>query len=275
MAARQLKVYTARLELHGVLLFATEQRPSLAEEGGAVISTGQFIHNYPLIYGLLGKSVEAYAVIPSLHFMAYEEMAESKFRPKLAKGPLRYTSIEEQLESIVAGRQGGCDGVYVFPAYPLKVVARKFFMSAKGSGYAEFRGRLKTVYPRLVHYIALVPPSEFLTVVLTCGIELPRTLYVRIGMKRMGLLKAFLDEAELIGRVKEPRWTTIPVNLHDTKLFGYDVLDFIKILETRSRPPEKPEASIIGYAMCKDLFTIKGRWGEHRIPLPLKLVPAL
>lgn len=282
-----IKIYIARLELHGVLLFASEQRPSLSEEGGAVISASQFIHNYPLIYGLLHRSAEAYAVIPSLHFMTYDELSSSKFRSALAREPLRYTSVEEQLRALVEGcrRDGGC--VYSFPAYPLRVTMRKFFMAAKGSGYADFRGRLKTVYPRLVHYVAIVPPSEFSTVVLTYGIELPKTMYVRIGMKRMGLFKVTLSEAEVTSRVSELGWTTIPVNLYDLKLFGYDVVDFLKVLETRSKPPKKPDASVIGYAMCRNLFTIRPRRevgaaprtggsearGEiHRIPLPLKLV---
>ncbi|MDT7889996.1 MAG: hypothetical protein RQ885_13620 [Desulfurococcales archaeon] len=51
-----VKVYVANMHLHGVLLFATEQRPSLAEEGGAIIATGHYIHNYPLIYGVAGVS---------------------------------------------------------------------------------------------------------------------------------------------------------------------------------------------------------------------------
>lgn len=274
-----LSVYIAKLELQGVLLFATEQRPSLAEEGGAVISTGQFIHNYPLIYGFLGKSVEAYAVIPSLHFMTYEEISRSRFRPTLARKPLQYTSVEEQVESFASGRRRDGGSLYVFPAYPLRVAVRKLFMAAKGSGYAEIRGRLKTVYPRLVHYVALVPPSTFSTVVLAYGVELPRTLYVRVGMKRMGLFRVTLSEAEVEGRIREPRWTTLPVNLHDLRLFGYSAIDFLKVLETRSKSPKKPDASVVGYAMCENLFKIRGnkreKEEEHRIPLPLKLVAEL
>ena len=33
-----LRIYIGDMELQGVLIFATEQRPSLAEEGGAVIT---------------------------------------------------------------------------------------------------------------------------------------------------------------------------------------------------------------------------------------------
>lgn len=256
----------ADMELQGVLIFATEQRPSLAEEGGAIISTGHYIHNYPLIYGLTGRSAEAYTVISSLHFLSYQDLKKSPFKPKLAKKPLHYGFVEEQLRNLLEGRKS----IYAFPAFPQKITPRKFFMQAKGSGYAEFRGALKTVYPRLEHYVALVPPSTFKTVILANDIELPRVLYLRIGMKRMGLFKVFLREAEITGLVKGLVWTDVPVNLHDVGLFGYNPLDTIKVLETRSKPVGRPLASMIGYIKCKDLFLIKSGGEEYRIPLPLK-----
>ena len=263
-----LKTYIADMELHGILLFATEQRPSLAEEGGAIITTGHYIHNYSLIYGLMGKSTEAYAVIPSLHFLSYQHLEKTPFKPKIAKEPLHYGSIETQLKNLLNGKES----IYVFPAFPRKVTPKKFFMQAQGSGYAEFRGALKTVYPRLVHYVALVPPSEFKTIILTNDIELPRIVYIRIGMKRMGLFKIYLREAEIREKIEDLRWTNIPVNLYDVSLFGYNPIDVMKVMETRSKAPNKLLASTIGYIRTRNLFLIKNGKDEYYIPLPLKLI---
>mgnify|MGYP001626199304 CR=1 FL=1 len=267
-----LKIYIADLELQGVLLFATEQRPSLAEEGGAVISTGHYIHNYPLIYGFANRNVESYSVIPSLHFLSYEDLKKSQFAPKIARSPLCYSFVEEQLKNLL----GDKESIYVFPACPEKIVVKKFFMQAKGSGYAESRGALKIVYPRLEHYVALVPPSRFKTVVLTNGVELPHMVFVRIGMKRMGLFKVYLREARIERQIEELAWTNIPVNLFDIEQFGYSVEDFIKVLETRSKTPNKILASLVGYVKARKLFMVSG--GDHlkeitiRVPLPLKLM---
>ncbi|MCS7139559.1 MAG: hypothetical protein N3F04_07355 [Candidatus Nezhaarchaeota archaeon] len=265
--ANVLRVYLADMELQGVLLFATEQRPSLAEEGGALISTSSFIHNYPLIYGLAGRCVEAYTVIPSLHFLSYQELGGGSFSPKLAREPLHYGFVEEQLKNLLEGRE--C--MYAFPASPRRVVPKKFFMQAKGSGYAEFRGALKTNYPRLEHYVALVPPSSFKTLVVTIDVKLPKVMYMRIGMKRMGLFKVRLSEAEVLDVKKETSWSTMPVNIYDVGLFGYAPVEVLKVMETRSKPQDKVLASIIGYIRSKNLFLVSGD-EEHRVPLPPKLL---
>jgi len=263
-----MKVYVAELELHGVLLFTTEQRPSLASEGGAMMTTGHYIHNYPLIYGFANRAIESYAVIPSLHFLSYRDLEKSKFKPKLAKEPLHYGFVEEQIKKLLEGREA----IYAYPAFPVKITPKKFFMQAKGYGYVEFRGALKTVYPRLEHYIALVPPTKFKTIIVTSNIVLPRTLYIRIGMKRMGLFKVYLREAEIHEQTTKYPWTSIPVNLHDTELFGYEIMDAMKVLETRSKPLKKPLASIIGYVRTTKLYLVKAGKEEYRIPLPARLV---
>ena len=247
-----ITIYVADLELHGVLIFSTEQRPSLTEEGGAVISTGHFIHNYPLIYGFANKNVEAYTIISSLHH----------------RQGLHYGSVEEQLKRLLEGDES----IYVYPAFPLKVTTRKFFMTAKGTGYAEFRGALKTVFPRLEHYVTIVPPSRFRTIILAQGIELPKQVYIRIGMKRMGLFKVILSEAEIIKQINITTWSNIPVNLYDIGLFGYVVDDLLKVLETRSKPTSRPTSSVIGYIKTSKLFIIRHKTEEYKIPLPLRLI---
>jgi len=262
-------VYIADLELHGVLIFASEQRPSLSEEGGPIISTSFFIHNYPLIYGFNGRDAEAYAVIPSLHFLSYDELKKSKFVSRLARSPLKYGFVEEQLKNLLEGREA----VYAYPAYPVRVFTKKLFMQAKGSGYAEFRGALKTVYPRLEHYLAVIPPSRFRTIMVSTKRELPEIMYVRIGMKRMGLFKAYMKPADDVVCSKgSVDWSTVPVNLYDTELFGYTILDSIRVLETRSKPPEKPLASIIGYVKTRNICTVKCGREEYKVPLPQKLL---
>ena len=260
-----LNAYVADMELFGVLIFSSGQRPAVAEPGGPVIEVSPFIHNYPLIYGFNGRPVESYAVIPSLHYLSYEGLRESRHAPKLAAEPLKYTFVDEQIRRLLRGE----GAVYAFPAYPERVYARKFFMAAKGAGYAEFRGRLKTVYPRLEHYVALTPPSRFKTVLLST-IELPQTLYVRIGMKRMGLFKATLRKARIVGRVEGLAWTSIPVNFYDVGLFGYAIYDAVKVLETRSKPPEKPLSSIIGYVATEGLAVVAHGEERLRVPAPLR-----
>jgi len=266
-----VSAYIADMELLGILIFSSEQRPAVAEPGGAVITPSHFIHNYPLIYGFNGRPVESYAVVPSLHYLSYEKLEKikkpkkNKHAPELAAEPLKYTFVEEQIRKLLSGESA----VYVFPAYPERVYARKFFMAAKGAGYAEFRGRLKTVYPRLEHYVALTPPSRFKTVVLST-VELPPTLYVRIGMKRMGLFKATLRKARIAGRVEELAWTSVPVNFYDVGLFGYMIYDVVKLLETRSKPPEKPLCSTIGYVRTKGLAVVVHGEEKMRVPVPLR-----
>ena len=262
-----LDIYIADMSLHGILIFSTEQRPSLAGEGGAVISTCYYIHNYPLIYGFMGVSAEAYAVIPSLHFRFYEQIKNEV--PEIASEPLHYGLVERLIKNLLEGREG----IYVYPAQPLRITTKKFFMRAKGSGYADFQGALKNVYPRIVHYVAITPPSEFRTIVLALKKKLPKELYIRIGMKRMGLFKIRLREAKVEDMIDASAWSSIPVNLYDINQFGYSSADdFIKVLETRSKPLNKPTASVIGYIKTRDLFIIRDGFSELRIPLPQKLL---
>jgi len=36
---------------------------------GSYISPSPYIHNYPVMYGMLGRPAEAYFVFPSLHYL--------------------------------------------------------------------------------------------------------------------------------------------------------------------------------------------------------------
>ncbi len=251
-------LYVAEMNLHGVLTFSSEIRPAVAGVGSVII-TSRFIHNYSLIYAFNGKLAEAYVTFPSLHLPVK--------RPPYIK-PLQYTFVEE----VIGGLQRGeLKYVYAYPAMPVRVTSRKFFMAAKGTGYAEpVRRGLKVFFPMSTNWISLVPPTKHLTILVSPR-ELPRTLYVRIGMKRTGLYKVRLKEAAVREKVADLRWSSIPVNLYDTRLFGYDVEDFVKVLETRSKPLGKRGANVVGYVRARGMYrlSVKERRGEsYIIPLP-------
>jgi len=273
-----LRAYLADMHLHGILLFSSVCRPALAKPGGAFIQCAGYIHNYALIYGFSNVPVASYAVVPSRHFLAYRslETRSRRIAPFLASArPLTYLLVREAIEKLLRDE----DSIYVYPAQPVEVHVKKFLMSAKGSGYAEVRGSLKTVYPRMEHYVALVPPSRFKTIVLASGRkELPKVMFVRIGMKRLGIFKVVLRECRIDRRVPDPRWSSLPVNLYDTELFGYDVMDFVKVLETPSKPTDSngrivPQASVVGYALVRDMYIVRcydaaGHGEEYIVPLP-------
>ena len=263
----KLRAYGVEAELHGILIFSSEFRPALGKARGSLIVTAPVVHNYPLIYGLLGVSAESYAVVSSLHRVSYQllKATEKRHRKTLVKNSLQYTTISREAQRFVAGERGS---VYSFPLAPVEITRRKFFMAAKGVGYAEYRGRLKSEYPRTVTYIALVPPSRFKGIIATAGRELPSRLIVRIGMKRMGVLNMRLRQFTTIRKLEESKWTTVPVNLYDLKLMGYTPEDSNVVLETRSKPPANPKASIIAYVCARGLYEL--RMGSHYeiVPLP-------
>ncbi|HIQ55999.1 MAG TPA: hypothetical protein EYH59_04910 [Pyrodictium sp.] len=252
-----LRVYKVRYELHGVLMFSSEVRPALGRARGTLEVTAPTIHNYPLTYAINGKSVEAYAVIPSLHYTLVG-LGKRKIE-------LDYRTVFETLERLVKGEEA----IYAFPARAVEIHYKKFFMSAKGMCYAEYRGNLKMGFPRTVTHVALVPPTKLEGFIVASGnVILPRTLYLRIGMKRMGLLKARLEELRIGKPLNEPAWTTHPVNLYDTKVFGYDVESYVKLLETRSKPSCCPEASIIAYVRARGLYRVCSARECWLLPLP-------
>ena len=256
MRSKSLFVFLAEMNLHGILTFSSEIRPAVGGVGSVII-TSQFIHNYPLIYAFNGKLAEAYTVIPSLHLPV-------KRRPHIR--PLQYTFITEVLREIKHGR---LKYIYTFPAIPLKVTTKKFFMAAKGTGYAEpVRAGLKTVFPMSTNWISLVPPTKHLTVLISPR-RLPRATYIRIGMKRMGLYKVKLREVKSgnIKRVDELEWSSIPVNLYDVRLFNYSIEDFVKVLETRSAPLNGRDMNIVGYIRTRGLYEVADN--DYRLLLPL------
>lgn len=260
-----VKAYLVELELHGVLIYSSEVKPAIGEAGGAIHTTSPYIHNYPLFYGFCGKNVESYGVIPALHRFTYSGVETTRGQRKIVKTPLQYTTVTKILDDLMKMKKG----FYIFPAKPLEVHFKKFFISGKGMSYGEIMGALKTVFPRITHHVALVPPSRFQTVLLSSNMTFPRELFIRIGMKRMGIMKAKLTELEIYGRHKTAKWSSIPVNLRDVKLFGYSPTGVITVLETRSKPRNFPEASKIAYIEAENLYELRGKHGGTRIYVPL------
>jgi len=260
-------LFLAEMELHGILTFSSEIRPAVAGVG-AVHITSHFIHNYPLIYAFNKRIAEAYVVIPSLHL---------SIKRKRVKKPLQYIFVDQVLREV---QQNRLRHIYAYPAYPLEVTNKKFFLSAKGYGYVEkVKRQIKNFYPTETNWVSLVPPTRHRTLLISPH-RLPRRLYIRIGMKRTGIYKVVLREIDpsSIRRLEELAWSTIPVNLYDTKLFGYRVEDYIKVLETRSLPKDeqgsrvKQGANIIGFIQAKGLYEITLPKERIVVPLPKVLI---
>jgi len=273
MIKTKYHLFLAEMELHGILAFSSEIRPSIGGVGASQI-TSPFIHNYPLIYAFNRRIGEAYVVIPSLHQPYEPGRGEKLRRRERIKKPLQYTFVERVLREIL---HNNLQHIYAYPAHPVEVVVKKFFLSAKGYGYVEkVKRQIKSFYPTEVNWVSLVPPSRHRTIIISPH-KLPRVLYIRIGMKRTGLFKVELHGVEPtnIRLVRGSEWSTLPVNLYDVKLFNYDVEDFIKVLETRSEPVNKSEANRIGYIRARELFEIEIGGEKYRVPLPKTLFEAI
>ena len=262
-------LFLAEMELHGILTFSSEIRPAVAGIG-AVHITSHFIHNYPLIYAFNRRIAEAYIVIPSLHQPFKSSKREKR---KRVKKPLQYTFVDQVLKEI---QLSNLRHIYSYPAYPAEVTIKKFFLSAKGYGYVErVKRQIKSFYPTETNWISLVPPTRHYTLLISPH-NLPRRLYIRIGMKRTGLYKVSLYEIRPINirAINSLEWSSIPVNLYDVRLFNYIVEDYIKVLETRSEPESKRGANSVGYVRARGLYEITTpipNLGRIIVPLPESL----
>lgn len=249
-----MKLHKATFELQGILIFSTEVRPMISrgEAMGSYIAPLPYIHNYPVIYGILGKTAEAYFVIPSMHQADYEER-------KGKKPSLKYTTIEKVLRDAKEGK-----GFYVFPLLPRKIVTSSFLMSSESWSYGLLtRLPTKNVFPRLTSYTAFTPQSEFYTYIVSDdSFQIPD--WIRIGKKRWGIMRVKAEELEVKEIKEEENCTTsIPINVRDAEYFGYKVLNYAKILETSSL-----EEGIIAWATLNKCYTITSERRE-RISLPI------
>jgi len=241
-----MKLYKATFYLHGVLIFSTEVRPmiSAGEPLGSYISPSPYIHNYPVMYGMLGRPAEAYFVLPSLHYLNY---SERRGRAKTNKG-LQYTSIRTLLEEFKKGK----DSFYSFPLLPVKFSVYSFLLSAESWSYVlPVRVPTKNVFPRVTSYSAFMPGSIFTTYIVTQGnVRLPE--WIRIGKKRWGIFKVKYEEVkvEKVER-KKNMLTSIPINYKDAEIFGFKINTFSKVLETPN-----VEEGMIGWAKLEECQVI-------------------
>lgn len=247
-----MKVFRAEFTLEGFLIFSSEVRPRVTDGRamGSYITPLPYIHNYPVMYGLMGKPAEAYFVVPSLHEMTYK-----------GKQGLEYTSVKEMIEKF---KRGEGDSFYAFPLVPIKVKTTSFLMSSESWTYVlPTRGRTKNVYPRLTTYTALAPESKLTSYIVTIG-EPKLPGWIRIGKKRWGIMRVELEEIKdlKVEWVKD-EVTDIPVNLRDVEDFGLKASSFSKILETPNL-----EEGPIGWAKLDECPVIKGKGIRLCLPLP-------
>lgn len=244
-----MRLYKANFYLQGVLIFSAEIRPMISAGSamGSYISPSPHIHNYPIMYGMLGKPAEAYFVFPSLHYLDY---SERKRRAKTKKG-LQYTSIRKLLEDFNKGK----DSFYVFPLLPVKLTVSSFLLSSESWSYVlPVRNPTKNVFPRITSYSAFMPGSEFTTYVVTQGnVKLPE--WIRIGKKRWGIFKVKYEEVK-VNKVekKKNELTSIPINYNDAKFFGFKINKFSRVLETPN-----VEEGMIGWAELEECQVINDR----------------
>ena len=246
-----MRFYKVTFQLQGILIFSTEVRPMIArgKSMGSYIAPLPYIHNYPVIYGILGKSAEAYFVVPSMHQADYEERKANVPR-------LKYKTIDEVLRNAKEGK-----GFYIFPLFPQKIITSAFFMSSEVWSYSKTtRLPTKNVFPRLTSYTAFAPESEFFTyMIVEDNFEIPE--WIRIGKKRWGIMKVDAKEVE-IKRLKEEEGcaTSIPVNVKDTEYFGYKVVNQAKVLESPSL-----EQGIVAWADLDKCYSINS---DILLPIP-------
>ncbi|MEM0373308.1 MAG: type I-D CRISPR-associated protein Csc1 [Sulfolobaceae archaeon] len=257
-----MKLYKANFYLQGILIFSSEVRPmiSAGKSMGSYISPSPHIHNYPVMYGLLGKPAEAYFVFPSLHYLDY---TERKSRIKLSKG-LQYTSIKKLLDDFKNHKD--CS-FYSFPLLPKRFSVSSFLLSAESWSYVlPTRSPLKNVFPRLTSYSAIMPGSEFVTYILTQGdVRLPQ--WIRIGKKRWGIFKVEYNEVKVEKvEVRKNETSSIPINYNDTEFFGFKIKSFSKVLETPNI-----EEGAIGWAELDECTFIKGKANRDSVNVCLPI----
>ncbi len=239
------KILITDLELHGLLVFSKHQT-SLKDDTaitspGPVIRTSGYIHNYPLIYGLLGYSSES----------------------MLSLGEPRYSVVEEAVDN----------ELYAYPAEPLRVKYTRLLLTTQPETLVKYKIRAKYSHPLQVHYYAAAPGSTYRTVIIHGpGRIVPR--YIRIGKKRWGLLKLRTFQAESIEEV-EPTFSSIPVNLGDMAGMGVEILDKRTVLVTRNYPLIGDRA-VVAYVKAEPTYRVTyTRHGKPRtiyIPIPKTLL---
>ena len=190
-----MRVYLAKLELHGPLFFSGETKHALTSASHLLVAPKAILSPIALTYALNNLPAEAYAW-------------------KVEEGP-KYELLKKF-------------GRFSYGALPIRVRYRRFFFSIKGMSWGEYRGRSKVNWPRMVTMVAITPPSSFRTAFVT-NESLPPSFYLRIGTKRSGVMKVWAKEAE----IRESEGTlTLPMSKELLEHFGCEVRGFASLLTT-------------------------------------------
>ncbi len=188
-----MKVYLADVELQGPLFFSSETKHALTTASHLLVAPKAIISPIPLTYALNGLPAERYA------------WREGE--------PPRYEVLKNFKR-------------FSYGALPRRVRYKRFFFAMRGMSWGEYRGRIKVNAPRMVTLVAITPPSTFRSAFVSEE-PLPEVVYLRVGVKRSGIMKAVLKEAEV---KKSEGPLTLPMSRMMLELMGCKVKSFTPLL---------------------------------------------
>lgn len=182
----ELHFYCAETELHGIAWFSSITHPNV-DLKLFTQSSIPVIHNYPLVLALAGLiSEESYVT---------------------GYGLLKNTGPPaKRFEEL---------GVYAYPMQLTKVYYRSVLMSLAETDYVFYKPLTRVSVPLLTRHTVMTPGTEGWTVIISRE-ELPREVYIRLGVKRFGTWRFVLEKT--IPSVVDSGVTRLssPFNVQDT-----------------------------------------------------------
>ena len=259
-------IYIALYEVHSPVVF-TGQIVG-ATKTGYVFATPVYLHNYPLMYAFMERPSEAFYVESAKH---------------LKGKTVEYSSVKAWIAAMKRGEPGGW--IYAYPPAPLRVSTTYIHTTMLADQhYLDVRGKPKTYAPRNQNYVALAPGTTY------CGLVLsPEPLkgprgrlggvlrYLSIGVKRLGILKAELFEADVVERL-EARMavSTVPVNEGDARELGFTWLTYRLLWEHKPGGPHRRISLAVGPGMSvvapRDA-SARRRLAQRRLPCTRMIAP--
>ena len=174
--------YHASIRVDGILWYHTSARP---ESMGYIHLMLPVLHNYGFILAIAGYVVDPDAGYSSI------------------SGKTMYKRPLELFHKY---------GLYSYPLYTVKAVQQTIFLSAKGEGFIEAKGKGRFAYPDIARNTVLLPGSILETLVIS-EYRLPSKLVTRIGSKRAGTLHIRLYP--ITPKIVENRQVTHYYNVSD------------------------------------------------------------
>lgn len=220
-----LNYYVATLELHGIFLFSSQSHPYPM---GFVQTQLPVIHNYPLLLAIKGQACEESYII-GYNLLKRSESPAHRFNEAR---------------------------VYVYPAIIEKAYYKKVLMSMSETDYIVYKPKTRACVPIMVHHNVLAPGSLAKTVIISQD-EMPKELYIRLGVKRYGTWRALLREVD-VEVEKGIIDISLPFNISDVK----DVLQHTLIMKHYA-------GDIAAMGIVNRALVLKSKSGMLRLPLPL------